>query len=84
MAYVIDNKPSDEVRAALFEKLTERLRNQGFAHPEAAAVALAARGDARLTIEDMAVHLDVALDWLCSVEEGHVALADLEVALFES
>ena len=64
MITTMSNQPSDEVRAALFEQLTERLRRQGYRHPEVAAAALAARADARLTVEAMAERLGVSVECL--------------------
>ncbi len=46
MAGMTRSAASAEARRALLEQLTERLRRQGFRHPDAAAVAWAARGDA--------------------------------------
>ncbi len=45
MAGMTRSAASAEARRALLEQLTERLRRQGFRHPDAAAVAWAARGD---------------------------------------
>ena len=59
------------------ERLAERLRSTGAAHPVAAAVALAARGHAARDIEQFAAAIGVAADELRQIEAGTVAFADL-------
>ena len=59
------------------ERLAERLRSKGVAHPVAAAVALAARGHRGADIEPFATAIGVDADELRAIEAGTVAFADL-------
>ncbi len=77
MAVVTNGRPSDEVRAALFEKLTERLRALGYIYPKAAAVVVASRGDARLSVEELAKDLEVDEAWIRAAEAGDVPLHEV-------
>lgn len=64
-------------REHLLEQLTERLRRQGFIHPDAAAAVLAARGEARLDPASFARRLDVDVDLVLRAEAGLVPVDDL-------
>jgi len=59
------------------ERLAERLRSKGVAHPVAAAVALAARGHRAVDIERFAGAIGVDAHQLSQVEAGNVAFVDL-------
>ena len=59
----------------LCERLARRLRSEGAAHPEVAAVALAVRGHHGLDRPDQAARLGDAE--LAAVEAGEVAWPDL-------
>ena len=59
------------------ERLAERLRSKGVAHPVAAAVALAARGHRGVDTDTFAVAIGIDADELRAIEAGTVAFADL-------
>ena len=59
------------------ERLAERLRSGGASHPVAAAVALAARGQRGVDVDEFAAAIGVAADALRQIEAGNVAFADV-------
>ena len=65
------------------ERLAERLRSKGVAHPVAAAVALVARGHRGIDVEPFADAIGVDAHELRQIEAGTLAFADLpdEVAI---
>jgi hypothetical protein len=65
------------------ERLAERLRSQGVAHPVAAAVALVARGHRGVDTEPFAAAIGLDARLVHEVEAGAVAFADLpdEIAM---
>lgn len=67
-----------EVRSAPFERLTDRLRAQGLRHPEAAAVALTARGDTGLSFELFCGERRIIPDLWQQAEEGWLARQAVE------
>ena len=77
MVGMIDHRPSDEIRSALFEQLAERLRQRGYEHPEAAAAALAARGDSGLDRAAFAASTGLTTSEIEKAESGMMDLADL-------
>lgn len=76
--------PSAEIRSALFEQLTERLCIKGFRHPRAAAVALAARGDAGLSFDEFCSAKRLIPDLWRQAEEGWLAIEAVEKLLRRS
>jgi hypothetical protein len=66
--------PSAETRSALFEQLAERLRTRGYRYPEAAAAALAARGDSGLGFDEFCSAKGFIPDLWRQAEEGWLAL----------
>ena len=66
---------------ALCERLAERLGAEGYAHPLAAAVALAVRGRQGVDADTFADELGIAPDELRRVESGLVPLHDFPGAL---
>ncbi len=73
--------PSAEIRSALFEQLTERLRTRGYQHPDAAAAALAARGDAGLDFDDFCSARNLIPDLWKQAEEGLLVVDAVEQLL---
>jgi DNA-binding transcriptional regulator YiaG len=71
-------------RDLLLEQLTERLRQAGLRYPDAAAVALAARGDARLDRDAFARLLGVDRAEIDRAESGRVRLEELPSPLREA
>jgi hypothetical protein len=67
----------DTDQTLLCERLAERLRNRGSAHPVAAAVALAVRGAQGLDQRTFADRSGLDLDELRRIDDGQVALEDL-------
>jgi hypothetical protein len=64
-------------RQHLLEQLAERLRRRGFPHPDAAAVALAARARSGQDRPAFACHLGLAEGHLARIEAGEVPLDEL-------
>jgi hypothetical protein len=64
------NQPADQSWAC--ERLAERLHTQGFVHPVAAAVALAARGHAVADVASFAIELGVDVGYWRRLEAGEV------------
>ena len=62
----------------IFEQLSERLRTRGLRHPEAAAVALAARGDAGLSLDDFCRERLIIPDLWQQAEDGWLARQAVE------
>lgn len=71
----------DTDQTLLCERLAERLRDQGFAHPVAAAVALAVRANLGCDRAAFAARLDLDLDAVEAMDAGAVALGDLPPAV---
>jgi len=71
----------DTDQTLLCERLAERLRDRGFAHPVAAAVALAVRGNLGCDQPAFAARLGLAVDVVEAIDGGAVALADLPPAV---
>ena len=69
---------------ALCERLARRLRSEGAAHPEAAAVALAVRGAAELDLVTYAARLGINDDALAAIEAGRRPWSDVPAALVEA
>lgn len=67
-----------DVRPAAFDRLTDRLRAQGFRHPEASAIALTARGDTGLTFELFCDERRIIPDLWRQAEEGWLAREAVE------
>ena len=59
------------------ERLAERLRSRGASHPVAAAVALAARGQRGVDVDEFAAALGIDGEQLRQIETGNVAFADV-------
>ncbi len=67
----------DTDQTLLCERLAERLHHQGVAHPVAAAVALAVRGDLGCDRRGFAARLGLDPAVVEAADAGQVALADL-------
>jgi hypothetical protein len=67
----------------LVERLAGRLARAGSAHPVAAAVAIACRGNAALDVEQFARVVAVEPDVVRACEDGRVAFGDLPAMLVE-
>jgi transcriptional regulator with XRE-family HTH domain len=80
MAGMTPTMPNAEIRVVLFERLAERLRQAGANHPDAAAVALVARGDSGLDQAEFAQEIGCAVSRLIAIERGEV---EIESALSE-
>jgi hypothetical protein len=61
----------------VIERMASGLRSAGAAHPVAGAVALAARGHARLDQRDFAASVGESVDHVHSTEVGEIAFGDL-------
>jgi hypothetical protein len=61
----------------VIERMAGRLRADGAQHPVAAALAIAARGHARLAPEEYAASVDLPIGLVDSAETGDVAFSDL-------
>lgn len=84
MAGMTTSKPDAEMRAALFERLAERLQQAGVQHPIAATVALVARGDRGLSKQEFAAEVGVAIEVINSAESGDLTLQRTLAALGEA
>ncbi len=61
----------------VIERMASGLRSAGAAHPVAGAVALAARGHARLDQREFAASVGQSVDHIQSTEIGEIAFGDL-------
>ena len=77
MTTMTPDRAWDTDQTLLCERLAERLRHQGFAHPVAAAVALAVRGSHAEDRPTFARRLGVPVALVEALDEGEVALERL-------
>ena len=61
----------------VIERMAKRLRSEGATHPVAGAVAVAARGRARLDQAAFAESAELPVDLVRSAEQGELALGQL-------
>ena len=78
MAGPISSTPSAQAHSASFERLTDRLRIDGLRHPEAAAAALTARGNAGLSFGQFCGERQIIPDLWQQAEEGWLARQAVE------
>lgn len=71
----------DTDQTLLCERLAERLRDQGYAHPVSAAVALAVRANLACDRAAFATRLGLDLGAVEAIDAGAVALDDLPPAV---
>jgi len=67
----------------VIERMARRLRAEGAEHPVAAALAVAARGHARLTAHEYAASVGLPVDLIDSAETGGIAFSDLPMVVGE-
>ena len=65
----------------VIERMARRLRAGGTAHPVAAAVSVAARGHARLSLHEFADAVEVPTEIVRSAELGSIAFGELPAAI---
>lgn len=65
----------------VIERMARRLRSEGAAHPVAGAVAVAARGHARLAIAEFAGAVALSVEVVESAERGTVPFGELPAAI---
>ncbi|MDW3217119.1 MAG: hypothetical protein R8F63_00790 [Acidimicrobiales bacterium] len=65
----------------VIERMARRLRSDGVAHPVAAAMSVAARGHARLAVDEFAAAVSLPVAVVRSAERGVVAFGELPPAI---
>ncbi len=65
----------------VIERMARQLRAAGAAHPVAGAVALAARGHARMAQTEFAGHTELLVDVVRCIERGEMPFGDLPASI---